>query len=84
MRDRMARQYAARSFDELAGSAAALVALNPKPKEWRDWDGLALELARGAKARDEVQTLRACTQCHRAYRDDYMAQYREHALPTAP
>jgi hypothetical protein len=80
MRQQMAKPYAARSFDELASNAVALVALNPKPKEWGDWDELAREAARGAKARDEVQTLRACTNCHRAHRHDYVKQYRERAL----
>ena len=83
MRERMAKPYATRSFDELAGNAAALVALNPRPKEWGDWDGLAKDAARAANGRDEVRTLRACTQCHRAHRRDYVTQYRERALPDA-
>jgi len=83
MRERMAKPYATRSFDELAGNAAALVALNPRPKEWGDWEKLAKDAARAAKGRDEVQTLRACTQCHRAHRHDYVTQYRERALPVA-
>jgi hypothetical protein len=83
MREQMARPYASRSFDELAGSAVALVALNPKPKEWGDWDELARDVARGAKAHDEIQTLRACTQCHHTRRQDYVSQYRERALPDA-
>ena len=83
MRERMAKPYATRSFDELAGNAAALVAFNPRPKEWGDWDELAKDAARAAKGRDEVQTLRACTQCHRAHRRDYVTQYRERALPAA-
>jgi hypothetical protein len=83
MREQMALPYATRRFDELAGNALALVALNPNPKEWRDWDELALEAARAAKAHDEVQTLRACTQCHHAHRSEYVAQYRERALRDA-
>jgi hypothetical protein len=83
MRERMAKPYAKRRFDELAGNAAALVGLNPEPKEWGDWDELARDAVRAAQARDEVQTLRACTHCHRAHRQDYVTQYRERALPDA-
>jgi hypothetical protein len=83
MRERMAKPYAERRFDELARSAAALAALNPEPKQWGDWDELAQAVLRAAQAHDEVQTLRACTQCHRAYRHDYVTQYRERALPDA-
>jgi hypothetical protein len=83
MRSEMARPYATRRFDELAGSAVALLALNPKPQEWGDWGDLAQDVARAAKAHDEVQTLRACTRCHRAHRHDYVTQYRERALPNA-
>jgi hypothetical protein len=81
MRERMAKPYATHRFDELAGSAAALVALNPEPKQWGDWDELAQDAARAATAHDEPQLLHACTQCHRAHRRDYVTQYRERALP---
>jgi hypothetical protein len=80
MREQMAMQYATRRFDQLACNAVALVALNPNPKAWRDWDELAMDAARAAKAHDEVQTLRACTQCHRAHRPEYVAEYRERPL----
>jgi hypothetical protein len=83
MREEMALPYATRRFDELAGNALALVAQNPKPEEWGDWNELAQHAARAAKAHDEVQTLRACTQCHRAHRREYVAQYRERAVPGA-
>jgi hypothetical protein len=83
MREQMALPYAARRFDDLAGNAAALVALNPAPNEWRDWDELAGDAVRAAKAHDEEQTLHACTQCHRARRREYVTQYRERPLPNA-
>jgi hypothetical protein len=83
MREQMALPYAARRFDELAGNALALVALNPNPKEWSDWDELAVNAARACKAHDEAQTLRVCTQCHRAHRQEYLRQYRERPVHDA-
>jgi hypothetical protein len=83
MREQLALPYATRRFDELAGNAVALVAFNPDPKGWRDWDELAQDVARAAKAHDEVQTLRACTRCHHTYRREYLAHYRERALQDA-
>ncbi|HEY1533925.1 MAG TPA: hypothetical protein VGF76_07895, partial [Polyangiaceae bacterium] len=83
MREQMAAPYATRRFDELASNALALVALNPDPRGWRDWDELAVNAARACKAHDEAQTLRVCTQCHRTHRQEYLTQYRARALPDA-
>jgi hypothetical protein len=80
MREQLARPYALRRFDELASNAEHLVGLNPDPKAWSDWDGLAHEAARAAAAHDEEGTLRACTGCHRRYRHDYVEKYRARAL----
>ena len=76
MRAQLARPYAERRFDQLARNAEALVAVNPNPAVWHDWDELARDAARGADAHDEVQTLRACSQCHRRYRSEYLERYR--------
>lgn len=84
MREQMAQPYATRRFDELASNAMALVALNPNPKAWRDWDELALDAARAARAHDEARTLRACTQCHHAHLPEYVAQYRGRPLHGSP
>ncbi|MEO8900572.1 MAG: hypothetical protein ABI488_02965 [Polyangiaceae bacterium] len=76
----MARPYAQRRFDELAQNAEALVALNPNRAEWHDWDEFAHDAARAANAHDEAQTLRACSECHRAHRREYVERYRSREL----
>lgn len=80
MRAQLARPYALRRFEELAHSAEALVAFNPNPAEWHDWDEFAHYAARAAAAHDEAQTLRACSQCHRAHRREYVERYRSREL----
>jgi len=81
MRRRMAGPYAGRSFEELAGNAAALAAFNPDPERWREWPELAQQAERAARAHDELQTLHACTHCHRTYRREYVERFRNRRLP---
>ena len=80
MREQLARPYALRRFDELAGNASALVSLNPNPAEWKDWNDFAQAAARAAQAHDEEHVLQACTRCHHSYRREYVEKYRMRAL----
>lgn len=80
MRSEFAEPYALRDFDRLATNALALVSVNPRPMEWRDWDAFAQQAAEAARAQDEEHLLQACTHCHRAYRREYIEKFRLRAL----
>jgi len=80
MRQALARPYAARNFEELARGFAVTGSLNPAPREWRDWDALAEAGRKAASVGDADEALKSCTRCHRAYRREYIARFRERAV----
>ncbi|MEP7053168.1 MAG: hypothetical protein ABJB12_22575 [Pseudomonadota bacterium] len=83
MRAQFARPYATRDFDQLARNAAALAALNPNPVGWSEWTSFARAAEQAARAHDDEALLQSCTRCHRAYRKEYVEQYRERAFASS-
>ena len=80
MRVNMAAPMAKGKNEELAEAFDALVAMNPRPKEWHNWNKFAKDGAAAARAGKEHTAESACGHCHRVYRREYNARYRERGV----
>jgi len=76
MRSRLATALAHKDLKALAEGLEALVALNPEPKKWRNWDKFANDGARAAREGRARSVIASCAHCHSIYRPEYNVKYR--------
>ncbi len=77
MRVNMAAPLAKGENEELAKAFETLEKINPRPGEWANWSKFSREGARAARAGNERGAEAECGHCHRVYRREYNARYRE-------
>jgi cytochrome c553 len=76
MRHALARPLAEQRLGELADGLDQLVALNPEPKQWKNWDKFARDGASAARAGRRATAIASCAHCHSIYRPEYNSKYR--------
>ncbi len=82
MRTRIAAPLATHDLAMLAAGLDELAKLNPEPHNWGNWTRYAREAA--SAARSGKTPLLACVNCHKVYRAEYNAKYRQRAISHLP
>jgi hypothetical protein len=83
MRSHLATALAHKDLKALAQGLDALVALNPEPKKWHNWNKFARDGARAAREGRARRVIAACQHCHSIYRPEYNVKYRTRHISAA-